>query len=65
MKPTDSIKNYGSRPVAVDLSSLGRRHSDAPAFNSEQQLCRERHLEGESWLREMECGGELDACHYS
>src|SRR5437763_15305194 len=26
---------------------------------------RERYLEGESRLRELECGGELDACYYS
>ena len=26
---------------------------------------RERHLEGESWLWDVEYGGELDACYYS
>ena len=36
------------------------RHSDAPAFNSEQQLCRERHMAGKSCHWGLEHRGQLD-----
>ena len=48
-------------PPCVGLPSLGRRHSDAPACNSEQQLCRERHLEGNSCQYGLEQRRQLDA----
>src|SRR5882724_5152169 len=42
------------------LPSLGRSHSDAPAFNSEQQLRRERHMAGKSRHWGLEYRGQLD-----
>ena len=46
-------------PACVGFPSLGRRHSDAPACNSEQQLRRERHLEGNSCQYGLEQRGQL------
>jgi len=47
----------------VGFPSLGRRHPDPSAFNREQQLCRERYMEGKSCHWGLEHGDELDA-HY-